>query len=369
MNIFGGHRPSYRSIAIFASAFVASTALARPASAAPVNVACVGEQTTHSDQLQRPVEYPAMLQTKLGAGYNVTNFGDCCCTAMYGYPKQGETHPYLSGQMGVTPLDPAGMPLTPGYQLGTAPSYMQSIVSAPDVVVIGSWGKHDTEIANALYSGKLDATKWQADYDRLVATYVNLSSKPKVYVSTPLPIPSGQPIGVTTTVILPAIEAVAAKYHLTIVPLYQAFLNQPQLYKDSTHPTNGPGLQMIADTVYATMTGAQPPSGDGGSDDAAGGSDGSATADATTVDTDGGAAGDAGAVLDAGGSPNPPGGGDAGGSTVGANPGGGPPMNSSGCACVVASSERGSGTPAGLLAVAAAWLLAGRRRGGARSRS
>jgi hypothetical protein len=262
--------------------FAAACLVVHAAWAAPLKIACVGEQTTHSDQLQRSVEYPARLQTMLGAAYNVTNFGDCCATVLYGYPVQGETHPYLSGEMGVTPLNANGMPVTPGYQLGVNPSFMQSIPFAPDIVVIGSWGKHDTEIANSLYAGVLDPTKFQADYEQLVTTYLNLSNKPTVYVSTPVPIPSGAPQGVTTTVILPTVQNVAAKYHLPIVPLYPAFLNRPDLFKDSTHVSDDAGLTTIADTVYAALgfgdggagEGGAYLGGDGGSDEGGGGSSG-----------------------------------------------------------------------------------------------
>jgi hypothetical protein len=45
--------------------------------AAPTKVACVGEQTTHSDQLSRTVEYPVMLQNMLGSCYVVQNYGEC----------------------------------------------------------------------------------------------------------------------------------------------------------------------------------------------------------------------------------------------------------------------------------------------------
>jgi len=204
------------------------------AQASPTKVACVGEQTTHSDQLNRAVEYPATLQKELGAAYDVENFGDCCATVLMGYPKQPETHPYLSG--------------------GSNPSFTQSLPFAPNVVIIGSWGKHDTEIADSLYDGGLDPAQFQSNYETLLTTYLNLPTKPLVYLSTPVPIPSGQPIGPTTTVILPTVEAMAAKYHLPIVPLYEKFLNQPQLYKDSTHVTDDAGLQAIADAVYAAMT-------------------------------------------------------------------------------------------------------------------
>ena len=86
------------------AAFFAVTALAWPciraAEAAPVKVACVGEHTTHSDLFpatnreSQPVgmqEYPAMLQTMLGAGYDVRNFGDATGSvlqALYARPPE-----------------------------------------------------------------------------------------------------------------------------------------------------------------------------------------------------------------------------------------------------------------------------------------
>jgi hypothetical protein len=328
----------------------------RAASAAPIKIACVGEQTTHSDQLSRSVEYPARLQTELGAAYNVTNFGDCCSTVLYGYPKQGETHPYLSGEMGVTPLDANGMPVTPGYQLGVNPSFMQSIPFAPDIVIIGSWGKHDTEIANSLYAGVLDPTKFQADYEQLVTTYLNLSNKPTVYVSTPVPIPSGAPQGVTTTVILPTVQNVAAKYHLPIVPLYPAFLNRPELFKDSTHVSDDAGLQMIADTVYAALgfgdggavEGGVNLGGDGGGDEAGGG--GSSSSGSTGSS---GGPGGPGSDLDAG----------AGGSSSGS--GGFPKVSdsptgaSAGCSLAY---RRGDRSLAWVWLAGLAWLAGCKRR-------
>jgi hypothetical protein len=218
------------SMALGAAVFLG----AATASAAPIKVACVGEQTTHSDQLNRSVEYPAMLNVLLGPNYDAANyggnFGDCCATVLTGYPKQAETHPYIQG--------------------GGKPSYNESIAYLPDIVVIGSWGKHDTEIANSLYMGTLDPQHFTADYETLVTAYLNLSSKPRVFVSTPVPIPKGAPMGVTTNVILPTVKDMAAKYNLPIVDLYSVFLNHPELYKDDTHVSNDTGLHTIAQTVY-----------------------------------------------------------------------------------------------------------------------
>jgi hypothetical protein len=196
-------------------------------------------------------------------------------------------------------------------------------------------------------------------------------------VSTPLPIPSGQPAGVTTTVVLPAILAVAKKYQLRIVPLYDAFLNQPQLYKDSTHPTDGPGLQTIADAVYATMTGAAAAPGDGGPGDGDGGGggreDASTPGDAGRGADDASAGGtladDGGGPLDAGGAATsaeeagPPAGESGAGSGDPESPG--RAASSSGCACAVTGT---GGRPGGvlglLLSLAAICLWTDRRRRG-----
>jgi hypothetical protein len=238
------HTVHRAGLCLSSAAFLGLVSLAATAApATPVKIACIGEQTTHSDQLQRSVEYPAKLQVELGSNFDVQNFGDCCSTVLLGYPKQPETHPYLDG--------------------GVAPSFFQSVAYLPDIVVVGSWGKHDTEIANSLYAGTLDPVKFQTDYEQLVTTYLNLSSKPTVYVSTPVPIPKGAPLGPTTSVILPTVQAIASKYHLPIVPLYPAFLNRPDLYKDDTHVSDDAGLQTIADTVYTALGFGPPPDGGG----------------------------------------------------------------------------------------------------------
>jgi hypothetical protein len=187
--------------------------------------------------------------------------------------------------MGITPLDSMGMPVTPGYQLGGMPSYVQSISFAPDIVVIGAWGKHDTEIANSLWMGMLDPVKFKADYERLVTTYLNLPNKPRVIVSTPVPIPKGTPAGPTTMVIWPVVKDTAAKYGLEIVDLYPRFLNHPELYKDDTHVTNQGGLETMADMEYTVIKSKAPPPPP---------QDGGSVVDAGGNGTGGGGAGGAG---------------------------------------------------------------------------
>jgi hypothetical protein len=225
----------------------------RLASAAPIKVACIGGHTTHSDHFaalnresQPPgkQEYPAMLQTLLGSGYDVRNFGDCCASVLQGYTPQ-ETHPYVLGALA-----------------GRGPGYAESLAFMPDIVIIGSWGRHDwgqkkaaTEVWNL--------AKFQTDYDDLVQRYQKLASHPRIFVSLPIPIPFGElapPTGVATSTVLPAVQAIASKYNLPIIDLYAPFLNHKELFKqppdpegEGEHVTDDLGLHTIANTVYAAM--------------------------------------------------------------------------------------------------------------------
>jgi hypothetical protein len=337
-----GSRGAMLGFAALASIALGSIREARAA----VKVACIGEQTTHSDQFPATGvgEYPWMLQMRLGTAYDTQNFGDCCATVLQGYPKQAETHPYLMGK-----------------------PYTLSLPFLADVVVIGSWGKHDTEIANSVYAGVLDPVKFQSDYDTLVTTYLNLASKPKVYLSLPVPIPKGAPQGVTTSVILPAVKVIADKYGLPIIDLYSSFLNHPELYKDDTHVSNTAGLQTISDLVYAAITAgddAGAPGADGGgthvSDAAAeggpGGSAGSAGASGggTSVATGAGGSvttgsGAGGAVVGAGGASG------SGTSAAGSVGLGGATTSDSGCACSLGAPVRSS-TAGGIACIVVAWI-------------
>jgi hypothetical protein len=212
---------------------------AGPAAAAPIKVAVIGPQHVHSHQLTYDKEFPAMLQALLGPGYLVGNFGDCCATVLRGYPRQRETHPYLEGGE--------------SYPAVGGMNFKDSLKFMPDIVLIAPFGKHDREIALLLYGGKLDRAKLEADYDALVTTYLDLPQKPKVYASTPIPIPFGSPDSVVTTVMLPAVQAVIEKHHLPFVDFHAMFLGHKELFKDETHVTNDTGLHLLANGFHALM--------------------------------------------------------------------------------------------------------------------
>jgi len=242
--------PLFRAPALLVlAAAVAPIAIPARARAAPIKVAVIGPQHVHSHQLTYDKEFPAMLQSLLGPDYMVGNFGDCCASILRGYPRQTETHPYLEGGE--------------SYPAVGGRNFHDSLKFMPDIVLIAPFGKHDRELSMKLYGGKLDRAKLEADYEALVTTYLDLPQKPKVYVSTPIPIPYGSPASVVTEVMLPAVQAVIAKHNLPFVDFHAQFLNHMELFKDDTHVTNDKGLHTLADGFFALMksAGASPDAG------------------------------------------------------------------------------------------------------------
>jgi GDSL-like Lipase/Acylhydrolase family len=354
---------------VAAIAAIAWTALPRAAAAAPIKVACIGEHTTHShafpatNRETQPVgkqEYPAQLQTLLGTGYDVRNFGDCCSTVLQGY-KVAETHPYINGT-----------------NAGDGVGYKESIAFLPDVVVIGSWGRHDWGLSKA--PGQVFTLEgFQQGYEDLIQRYQNLASHPKIFASLPVPILNGQgdvpDNGVTTSSVAAVIRTVAAKYKLPIVDLYTPFLNHKELFKqppdgegEGEHVTDA-GLTIIAKAVFDAMNAA--PSEDGGTDassnqvDASGGAAGaggaSATNGASGAAGSGGAAGAGpGVMVGQSGSENAAGSmsaqaGGAADETVSGN------ASDSGCSCAFATRHRSTGLVAAF-ALCGLLLIARRRR-------
>jgi MYXO-CTERM domain-containing protein len=374
---------------LFFLAFGVVAGRAEPAAAAvPIKIACIGEHTTHShafpptNRESQPVgmqEYPAMLQTRLGAGYDVRNFGDCCATVTQGYNTTGqEVHPFIQGT-----------------NAGDGPGYNESIAFLPDIVVIGSWGRHDWG-KDKPSTETWSLPKFQQDYDDLVQRYMNLSSHPKIFVSLPIPILNGTDMdnGVSTMAVGAAVKQVATKYNLPTIDLYTPFFGHMELYKqppdsegEGEHVTDA-ALSIIADKVYEALVSAA----DGGSEGGSGPADAADARPDASVDAGaagaGGAAGGGGSGGEAGASgaggsggtsgtsTGSAGSGTAGGATTagggagatttgagGASTTGGstPPSSSNGCSCRITGASDRAGYGA-YVAVVAAVALARRIR-------
>ena len=116
-------------------------------------IACVGDSITYG-YLMEQFSYPKQLQEKLGSSqYQVLNFGVGGSTAQ----KNGDL-PYINQQ-----------------------AYKDAQASNPDIVLL-MLGTNDSKPQN------WNQDNYSKDYADLALSFVNLASKPKVYVMIPPPV-------------------------------------------------------------------------------------------------------------------------------------------------------------------------------------
>lgn len=185
-------------------------------------IACIGDSITWGFTLLRPSRqsYPALLQEKLGPGYEVRNFGCNDASARF----DADTS-YIKKRV-----------------------YQESQAWNPDIVLI-MLGTNDTKRRN------WDPNIFGRDYTELVKTYVFLPSKPRVILIAPIRIhlPFRIPIlGVYPQTmeegVRPAIREIAAKLGLELLDLVDLFPDSSYM-KDGVHPQSA-GAQILADTIY-----------------------------------------------------------------------------------------------------------------------
>ncbi|HEY4104438.1 MAG TPA: hypothetical protein VGM44_11125, partial [Polyangiaceae bacterium] len=252
--------------------------LTLPARAATTKVACLGEQTTKSNEAPGPM-WPALLGTALGANYNVVDDGgDTNGSILTGYNTTG------------VGADPVMSPSNTAYQ--------DSLTA--NIVIIGPFGEHDERVVKAFPAMGTEMT-FEQDYDALVQSYLSLPSKPTVYITTPIQVPTFDQATQTyvTSVVLPGVQAVAMKHsEVKLVDLYNTFLNHNEYFMGmGDGQTNAMGEVEIEQLVYAAMQLSQNGGGGAGGSAGAGGAGGSAGASAGS----GGSGGSAGSSVGAGG--------------------------------------------------------------------
>ncbi len=185
-----------------------------------VRVACVGDSITdgYGIDLRTANGYPAQMQTMLGEGYWVRNFGLSARTLM----NSGD-RPYMKEDVWQEALD---------FQ--------------PEVVVI-KLGTNDAKTAN--WAHKTEFTK---DFQQMIDALKALPSHPKIFLCTP--IPAAKEIWTITDRVIveemiPLINRVAKKNKLTVIDLHTALSGHEDLYQgDGIHPTQQ-GARVIAEVV------------------------------------------------------------------------------------------------------------------------
>ncbi len=188
-------------------------------------VACVGDSITWGFTIvnRRKNSYPSVLQGLLGADYEVRGFGHNDASARF----DADT-PYVSKK-----------------------AYRNSLEWNPDIILL-MLGTNDTKIR------KWDPEVFRRDYSKLVDSYRELPSSPRVILIAPIRI--FQPLNIpvlglhSETMeggVRPAIREIATAKGLELVDLVDLFPDSKYLM-DGVHPQTT-GARMLAEAIYSRI--------------------------------------------------------------------------------------------------------------------
>lgn len=211
----------YLFTCLLCSWLVASAAFAD----AKVKIACVGNSITYGAIIpnREKNSYPAQLQAYLGDGYIVENFGSNGATLL----SKGN-YPYVETD-----------------------AYKRSLAFNPDVVLI-KLGTNDSKPQNLKF-----VSEFKGDYAKLIDSYRNLPSKPRIVLLTPVrcfDAPSVHSSSAILNEIVPLVKDVAYEQNLEIINLQHLFGNQHEgsLFPDRLHPSSI-GAGKIARKLYSYL--------------------------------------------------------------------------------------------------------------------
>ncbi len=193
-----------------------------------IRIACVGDSITYGLTLEdRETDcYPAHLQRLLGSRYEVGQFGRRGARV-----STGSSRCYTN-----------------------FPEYAYSLSFSPDVVII-SLGINDCSVGAWADHKK----NFVASYTKLIDSYRRLESRPKIWLTTLMPImPPYEPYLAIQQNIRECqgiIEFIAEQEDLAVIDLFTELNRQHRIYaEDGIHPSRE-GAALIAKKVYASITG------------------------------------------------------------------------------------------------------------------
>ncbi len=188
-----------------------------------LRVACIGNSITAGSGVKdrRKDSYPAVLGRMLGNGYVVKNFGISGRTML----NKGD-NPYMKEAF-----------------------FKQAQGFCPDIVII-KLGTNDSKPQNWKYKDE-----FVKDAQAMIDAFNNLPSKPKIYLCTPAKVYAemwGINEAIVTKEIIPMIQKLAKKNHLSVIDLHTATEGMSEAFPDKIHP-NEQGARVLAKTVYETI--------------------------------------------------------------------------------------------------------------------
>ncbi len=186
-----------------------------------IRIACVGDSITYGARIKNREQdnYPAQLQKMLGKNYEVQNFGHSGATLL----SRG-ANPYVRTK-----------------------EYKASMNFSPDIVFI-MLGTNDTQ-----KKSRSHLADFEKDYSRLIKSYRQLSSHPRVVLLKPVPAFNfGDTVWISPALIAgkiqPLTEKVAYDNRCELIDLYHWFLDKENLFADKVHPTAA-GARRIAERL------------------------------------------------------------------------------------------------------------------------
>ena len=189
-----------------------------------IKVACIGASITAGWLLKDPKteSYPGQLQVRLGAGYEVHNYGVNSCTML----RKGDS-PYWG---------------TTGYRAALA--------SNPDIVFI-DLGGNDSKLVNRIYLGE-----YKADCHDMIQSFASLPSHPRIILMLPIVSFVTDTTGIWDPVIvnsiIPLLKDVAYADGVEIFNTHSLLIDKPAMMPDKIHP-DLMGTTIIAKSLYEVV--------------------------------------------------------------------------------------------------------------------
>jgi acyl-CoA thioesterase I len=179
-----------------------------------IRIACVG------DSLTELTIYPDELRRLLNSSqYEIGNFGACGTTV-----SLDSELPYVHTS-----------------------AFEYALEFEPNIVII-MLGTNDAQPNLELYN-----SSFMNDYKKIITSFQDLASKPKIWIVLPPPIFDDQmgaiDLDYFQRTLIPCIKEVANQTNLPIIDVYSALADFSDYFPDGVHP-NDAGAKLIANTIY-----------------------------------------------------------------------------------------------------------------------